>query len=1381
MGQKHHRNGRHRNNGGPPPAPPPRWLDAFLTNSPSVPYKPPPSTTPTTSTPDGAEQHKHNNVPYQVTIHQIDGVPAFAGGSGQRVQLRASFYDGETAAFFGRTWVGAGVSIGKRKGGKGRERSVGKDEDEDSERSSESEQSRAGSRSLESRNTSVTLNEQTTFFHTLIRSPHILIVIEIVYLDGHDGGVSGGWTFFRPFTRNFVHAGRDEDEDDQYDDNVVVPLYVGTPRVLPLLSTRHSPGSSAQPDLPSLTTIPGASITYSFRSRRDIRAACALWKPNVMVGRADYVPGLRIGKRGKVRARGIEAVVSEIQVRFPLAVEEYAQALLASVHMAHKQHHPPPKRQNSLTRSLSRSRPPAPLAPPQILERRLHIGLHNSHTFLHDPVIINLDASDEDDAVCCVRGALQLERFVVDPWVAVVVAVEYRVRIPCLCAEEEGGWFFGRKGVAEPGEGVERGFMVGWGAWVPEHEAEQQASLELTSAVGDNPFMTPMYRAKFDVPLEVEFIFDGQGTESRAPSPVPTPPEPNPSPEMVDANTSPMSDSEPDPPKPVPRPLSPDPPPHKPYIRPITPPPRPDPTPAAPISRIHLARLHEAGFPPPPLNDDGTPCAAVEGGFVNSGQKRDRDSSAAGAPTPGAELDVCFMGVSFAEELISHTPIRIYLSYSMHAQPYTISDTLFVHTGPIPVPINGGTPHRGAHGRSASAPVRGPAAVAPQTGDVAWPGIFWTLENDRRPAYARSPGCTHTYRTSSTALRPYLQSTPVTIDVFDGDTHQFLGTCCAPLTALATSGRVAEGSVEIVRGGYGTAESLVVGRLFLRVAHVRRKEIPASGKRRGAKAVPGVVWPKKMIEVDAELRALLQSANPDSDSINNDASPTETSTRRKAQQARRIAAAAAEADWPSSTNTYPFPTYTQTRAQQLANLHTIHTVRTRLLRPTIHNHLTLSISTHYPILATFGQAHIAPFFIQNPYTSPATFCVTWHDADLRAITPGGPEAAYLARCNKQHNAYWNKGDAGAVVESNPGRLKVFLNPGEEFCVPFLVQSFLPGGDDGTPGNVERDIDVEFTCAKTQTVLSILTLEINPTPFVTTRHDRLYVAEKEVVRHVIRGSVGGVGPDAGSAIHDMAHPGKLYVRCHDTDVVCEIADDANTNTQTLTFKHTTHAAPSTYTLYFLLYNDPYHTSLREIWRCIVHSLHRVHVAGVLGQPTQASVVVRGGACSRAVSCCVDRADVVTVMRLSPLVLTANALNEIPLLVRPKTVGSQQAILNIVDVDTMRLHSSYLLHLHTSAPPITKSFTLTLPRFTCQNKRISYTNEYAHTKTFHLHTPTPHLLSFVHDTLELGPGETVYIGLRLLEWHGPDRVVDVMVMLNDEEDRVVECLGLRIMYE
>jgi nephrocystin-4 len=119
-----------------------------------------------------------------------------------------------------------------------------------------------------------------------------------------------------------------------------------------------------------------------------------------------------------------------------------------------------------------------------------------------------------------------------------------------------------------------------------------------------------------------------------------------------------------------------------------------------------------------------------------------------------------------------------------------------------------------------------------------------------------------------------------------------------------------------------------------------------------------------------------------------------------------------------------------------------------------------------------------------------------------------------------------------------------------------------------------------------------------------------------------------------------------------------------NYKELIMKFRVASAPETQSIYFLLYDDPYHTSLSEVWRVIVHSLHRIDVNCVFGQTNSASLVLRGSSFSRVVQCYTDHANELMVMTPSPFSLMAGTLNEINLLVRPRTLETTEMMLNII---------------------------------------------------------------------------------------------------------------------
>ncbi|KAJ3093353.1 hypothetical protein HK100_006655 [Physocladia obscura] len=327
-------------------------------------------------------------------------------------------------------------------------------------------------------------------------------------------------------------------------------------------------------------------------------------------------------------------------------------------------------------------------------------------------------------------------------------------------------------------------------------------------------------------------------------------------------------------------------------------------------------------------------------------------------------------------------------------------------------------------------------------------------------------------------------------------------------------------------------------------------------------------------------------------------------------------------------------------------------------------------------------------------------------------------------------------------------------------------------------------------------IAMVDVIIKPKNYAVDRVLRFFRSEGELLRRTVKfylsnADLGGTGERAyasekkdkkatqfvvteNSTIHDAGNPWKKYVRCNHPDVVCTLSDSGkgNGNLKEISFKYRVGSAPETTAIYFLLYDDPYHTSLHEVWRVFIHSLHRLDVNCILGQTNQSSLVIRGSSFSRTVQCYSNLPDELLVTAGTPFILTANSLNEIGMLMRPKYETIRDIIINVVDVDDQSLVSSWLVVSHCSLPTITKSFEISVPRAKAVNKRVSYTNPYTTKRVFRLKTNAEHLVQFREgNMLQLAGGASKYIPLRLLP-NTSGTWADILIFLNDDFDKIEE---------
>ncbi|KAJ3087899.1 Nephrocystin-4, partial [Quaeritorhiza haematococci] len=565
-----------------------------------------------------------------------------------------------------------------------------------------------------------------------------------------------------------------------------------------------------------------------------------------------------------------------------------------------------------------------------------------------------------------------------------------------------------------------------------------------------------------------------------------------------------------------------------------------------------------------------------------------------------------------------------------------------------------------------------------------------------------------------------------------------------------------------------------------------------------------IVYPKKMIEVDYELYEILTTAyqkrseqkqrtledgtkdkNIDGTAVDPD-KQLQIARNRKLDRLRRIRGkenvAFLYGNEKADDSSFTF-TYQLTRAERQRDLHTIDVFRERRKKTVIAQSLKDEITTKHTIHASFGQAHYFEFLFTNPYDQDHNFEISWFDSELRIVL-NPAEWKYLRRIHGHANLVLSEGlilpttveDVAITLRPEGTSAEIFMTANETVAIPFVFQSLVMsrgggksiegaigrqqpglkhgGRDEGIlgwdAGGTGRVIEIAFLNSTKKSPVSLLQVTIQPHPHFASRSFRIFSAENESVRKVIRYTPTSFAmPSVSNTVYDSAKPHLRYLRCNAPDVVCSLSDDKHTNNTTeLSFKYRAGAAPDTRILYFLFFDDPFHCSLSEIWQLFAHSLHRIDVNGILGQTNSASLVLRGPTFSRTVCCYSSKPDELVITSPNPFTLAANTLNEVEFLLRPTDLQSKEIILNIVDVNAHTLVSSWLIVPHINAPLVTKSFEIVLPRGKSANKRVSFTNPYSKPKTFYLKTNKPHLVQFKDTILNLQPGETRYIGLRFI---------------------------------
>ena len=177
----------------------------------------------------------------------------------------------------------------------------------------------------------------------------------------------------------------------------------------------------------------------------------------------------------------------------------------------------------------------------------------------------------------------------------------------------------------------------------------------------------------------------------------------------------------------------------------------------------------------------------------------------------------------------------------------------------------------------------------------------------------------------------------------------------------------------------------------------------------------------------------------------------------------------------------------------------------------------------------------------------------------------------------------------------------------------------------------------------------------------------------------------------------------------------------------------------------------------------------------------SVFFRGTQASRLVRCYSSHPAELQMHPTENFMLAANAVHEIHVGVRPRTIGSKFMYINVVDTEYHQLVRTWLVCVQCRPPLISKAFQLDLPvgGGRGSNKKISYTNPYPAKKAYHLRTNREDLLQFKETRLDIAAGESQTIGLRFAPSQAPG-LTEILIFINDEDDKNEETFCVKANY-
>ncbi|NXN12225.1 NPHP4 protein, partial [Indicator maculatus] len=697
------------------------------------------------------------------------------------------------------------------------------------------------------------------------------------------------------------------------------------------------------------------------------------------------------------------------------------------------------------------------------------------------------------------------------------------------------------------------------------------------------------------------------------------------------------------------------------------------------------------------------------------------------------------------------------------------------------------------------------------------------------------PGLLLRYVVDPGSLRPgeqrwflrYLEEHSLPIDVWDGDSLLLIGSAAVKLQPLLRQGREAvrtHHELEVTRTEYeqdmavlgrealrhGALQPLGVrvvvrGYLHLCLANVGKGShgqeawllapVPHSMPPSLSIPMPCCSLPtggqvsraRRLVEVDGELAAALQSRQAGAWLPPPAALGEAAGVRRR--KLRRMALVRQQED--ASGGRMPqLLGWQEQRAQHMQDLQIINAYRDHTKGESIAQALSQAITATHTVHAVLGTAEFFEFALKNPCSVQHTVTIEVDHPELSVILDPREWRHFkeLTKCT-------------TPVEEEMFHLRedlkpqVYLRPHETLRIPFKYQTFsadpalgmaqvalrgLPGGAASLLPAPEPLLPLGQVCFQGSRgkPLALLRVQVEPQPHVVDQTFRFYHPELTFLKKTIRLPPWHTLPGE-PALMPGEEP-QLFVRCSDPNIICETKNMGPGEPQDIFLKVAGGPSPQIKKFFVAIYTDAWLAAPTQIWQFYLHSLQCLDLSGTAGQLARLSLLLRGTAAPRRVQAFTSHPHELQVDPGGAFLLPANAVQELYLGVRPRRAGTRFIYLNLVDVESHQLVSSWLLCLSCRQPLISKVFEISLPVGGSCNKRITYTNPYPSPRLYFLGTNRPDLLQFREDSFQVAGGEVYSIGLRFTPGQALGEE-EILIHINDHEDKNEETFCVRVLYQ
>eukprot|EP01035_Chromulina_nebulosa_P017502 gene17502-23058_t len=175
-----------------------------------------------------------------------------------------------------------------------------------------------------------------------------------------------------------------------------------------------------------------------------------------------------------------------------------------------------------------------------------------------------------------------------------------------------------------------------------------------------------------------------------------------------------------------------------------------------------------------------------------------------------------------------------------------------------------------------------------------------------------------------------------------------------------------------------------------------------------------------------------------------------------------------------------------------------------------------------------------------------------------------------------------------------------------------------------------------------------------------------------------------------------------------------SEDWNVNAHKLILKYKCPKYPDLGKFYILVYDDPYQIKLVETWEIYIHTCQRIDTVGSFGGVSKIELLVKGDRFNRRLKAftTLESNQSISFNPKNIFNLIPGSYSKISAEILNKTFGTRKDIINLVDVDSNELVSSWIVNITVNPPieDISQTYEIALSSGEVLAKKILFRNNW-----------------------------------------------------------------------